>query len=395
MATPAPVLSILSEEVLQRCAERAPIYDRENRFFFEDFEDLRNAGYLLQAIPQEFGGIGLKLSEVCQQQRRLARRSAPTALGLNMHLIATGVAADLWRRGDASQVWVLEEAARGEVFAYGHAETGNDLEVLYSSTKAERVDGGYKFTGHKNFGSLTPVWTRLNIYGMDTDDPHQPKMVHAILPREASGYRIVETWNTLGMRATASQDTILEGAFVPDRYITRVRAPGFAGADSFVLALFAWVEPLFANIYIGIAERARDLVIERVKKKSSIAGMSRSMAYHPGVQHIVAEVVMTLEGMIPHVERIADDWTNGVDHGALWPAKLVAAKYHCVEDAFRAVDLAMEVYGGRGMFRGEELERLYRDARCGRFHPANTMTVHEVVGKSALGVLADPGPRWG
>jgi alkylation response protein AidB-like acyl-CoA dehydrogenase len=47
------------------------------------------------------------------------------------------------------------------------------------------------------------------------------------------------------------------------------------------------------------------------------------------------------------------------------------------------------------MFKGEELERLYRDARCGRFHPANTMTVHEVVGKSALGVLADPGPRWG
>jgi alkylation response protein AidB-like acyl-CoA dehydrogenase len=281
------------------------------------------------------------------------------------------------------------------VFAYGHAETGNDLEVLYSSTKAERVDGGYRFTGHKNFGSLTPVWTRLNIYGMDTTDPQEPKMVHAILPREATGYRIVETWNTLGMRATASQDTILEGAFVPDRYITRVRAPGFAGADPFVLALFAWVETLFANIYIGIAERARELVIERVKKKSSIAAMSRSMAYHPGVQQIVAEIVMALEGMIPHVERIAEDWASGVDHGALWPAKLVAVKYHCVEDAFRAVDLALEVYGGRGMFKGEELERLYRDARCGRFHPANTMTVHEIIGKSALGVLADAGPRWG
>jgi alkylation response protein AidB-like acyl-CoA dehydrogenase len=395
MATPAPAFSVLPEDILQRCAERAADYDRENRFFFEDFEELRNAGYLLQAIPREFGGLGLQLNEVCQQQRRLARRSAPTALALNMHLIATGVAADLWRRGDSSQVWVLEEAARGEVFAYGHAETGNDLEVLYSSTRAERVEGGYQFTGHKNFGSLTPVWTRLNIYGMDTADPHQPKMVHAILPREAPGYRIVEIWDTLGMRATSSQDTILEGAFVPDRYITRVRAPGFAGADPFVLTLFAWVEPLFANIYIGIAERARDLVIERVKKKHSVAGMSRSMAYHPGVQHIVAEIVIALEGMIPHVERIAEDWSSGVDHGDLWPAKLVAAKYHCVEDAFRVVDLALEVYGGRGMFKGEELERLYRDARCGRFHPANTMTVHEVVGKSALGVLADPGPRWG
>jgi len=53
------------------------------------------------------------------------------------------------------------------------------------------------------------------------------------------------------------------------------------------------------------------------------------------------------------------------------------------------------VSGGRGMFKGDELERLYRDARCGRFHPANAMTVHEVVGKSALGVLGEAGPRWG
>ncbi|MFL6446475.1 MAG: acyl-CoA dehydrogenase family protein [Bryobacteraceae bacterium] len=72
--------SVVSEEVLQRCAERAAIYDRENRFFLEDFEELRTAGYLIQAIPKEFGGMGLKLNEVCQQQRRLARRSAPTAL---------------------------------------------------------------------------------------------------------------------------------------------------------------------------------------------------------------------------------------------------------------------------------------------------------------------------
>ena len=79
----------------------------------------------------------------------------------------------------------------------------------------------------------------------------------------------------------------------------------------------------------------------------------------------------------------------------MWAAKLVAAKYHRVEGAFRAVDRAMDVSGGRGMFKGDELERLYRDARCGRFHPANAMTVHEVVGKSALGVLGEAGPRWG
>ena len=387
--------SVLSDGLLERCAQRAAGYDRENRFFLEDFEELREAKYLLAAVPQEFGGLGLTLAEVCREQRRLAHRSAPTALAMNMHLIATGVAADLTRKGDSSQIWMLQEAGRGAVFAYGHAESGNDLEVMYSSGRAERVEGGYRFYGHKNFGTLTPVWNWLNIYGLDSADPNDPKMVHALLQRDTPGYRIVETWDTLGMRATASQDTVLEGAFVPDRHVIRTRGPGFAGADEFILTLFGWFEPTIANVYIGLAERARDLAIERIKTKRSVAQMTRSMAYHPGVQQAIADIVIELEGMIAHADRIADDWTNGVDHGDMWPAKLVAAKYHCVEGAFRAVDRAMDVSGGRGMFKGDELERLYRDVRCGRFHPANAMTVHEVVGKSALGVLGEAGPRWG
>jgi alkylation response protein AidB-like acyl-CoA dehydrogenase len=395
MTTLASTKSVLSNDLLERCAQRAAVYDRENRFFSDDFEELRQAGYLLVAVPQELGGLGLSLAEICQEQRRLARRSAPTALALNMHIIATGIAADLYRQGDNSQQWLLEEVAHGEVIGYGHAESGNDLEVLYAVGKAERVDGGYRFTGRKNFGSLTPVWTRLCIYGVDTSNPDAPQIVHAFLPRDTPGYHIEETWDTLGMRATRSDDTVLEGAFVPDKYIVRVRPPGFAGADAFILTMFAWAEPLFANIYLGIAERARDLVIARVKQKTSVAGMTRSMAYHPEVQHRVAEIVLEIEKMIPHVERIAEEWSNGVDHGAQWPAKLVAVKHHCVESAFCVVDLAMDVSGGRGMFKGDELERLYRDVRCGRFHPANSMVVHEVIGKLALGVLGEEGLRWG
>jgi alkylation response protein AidB-like acyl-CoA dehydrogenase len=390
-----PGNQILSGELLDRCARRAPVYDRENRFFLEDFDELREAKYLLAAVPKEFGGLGLTLLEICHEQRRLARRSAPTALAINMHLGATGIAADLWRKGDSSQAWVLEEAARGAIIAYGYSESGNDLEVIYAAGKAERVDGGYRFYGHKHFSSLTPVWDWLKIYGLDTANPDDPSIVHGVIARDAAGYRIVETWDTLGMRATASHDTVIEGAFVPDRHVLRVTKPGFAGADEFILTIFGRFEPMFANIYIGIAERARDLAIERIKSKRSVAQMTRSMAYHPGVQQAIADIVIEVEGIIAHADRIAEDWTNGVDHGDMWPAKLVAAKYHCVEGAFRAVDLAMDVSGGRAMFTGDELERLYRDARCGRFHPANAMTVHEVVGKSALGVLGEAGPRWG
>src|SRR6266581_4638845 len=170
---------VLADDILVRCAERAPLYDRENRFFDEDFAELRQAGYLCMAVPEELGGMGLDLAHVCQEQRRLAYHAAPTALAVNMHLYWTGVAADLWRAGDKSLAWLLKDAVAGEVFAAGHAETGNDLPLLYSTTKAERVAGGYRFTGHKSFGSLSPVWTYLGIHGMDTSDANAPKIVHA------------------------------------------------------------------------------------------------------------------------------------------------------------------------------------------------------------------------
>jgi alkylation response protein AidB-like acyl-CoA dehydrogenase len=386
--------SLLTDDMLARFAGRAPQYDQENRFAAEDFEELRAAGYLRLNIPTELGGYGRTLGEVAREQRRLAYYAAPTALAVNMHLYWIGVAADLWRSGDTSLRWLLEEAARGEVFAAGHAESGNDIPVLLSTTRAERVEGGYRLTGHKAFGSLTPVWTYLGLHAMDAASPAAPKIVHAFMPRNTEGYRIESTWDTLGMRATQSDDTFLDGTFVPDRYIARVVPAGAAGIDAFVLGIFAWALVGFGNIYYGLARRAFDLTIETAKQKRALA-LSRPMSYHAELQHIVAEMGLALEGIEPHLDRIAADWSNGVDHGAAWPAKIFAAKYHAVEDAWRVVDLALEVAGGFGVFRRAGLERLFRDARLGRIHPANSMLTHEIVGKTLLGISPDETPRWG
>jgi alkylation response protein AidB-like acyl-CoA dehydrogenase len=193
------VTTLLSDDMLARFAARAPQYDAENRFASEDFEELRKAGYLLLNVPTELGGHGRTLAEVAREQRRLAYHAAPTALAVNMHLYWTGVAADLWRAGDRSMQWLLEEAARGEVFAAGHAESGNDVPVLLSTTRAERVEGGYRFTGRKSFGSLTPVWTYLGIHGMDLRDAAAPKVVHGFMPRNTEGYRVEDTWDVLGI----------------------------------------------------------------------------------------------------------------------------------------------------------------------------------------------------
>jgi alkylation response protein AidB-like acyl-CoA dehydrogenase len=383
---------VLSDKLLHQFAERCGGYDRENRFFHEDFEDLKDAGYLTIPVPKELGGAGMSLAEVSREQRRLGYYAPATALGVNMHLYRVGVAADLWRQGDRSLEWMLKEAMEGEIFNAGHSERGNDLPVLLSTSKAERVDGGFRFTGRKMFGSLMPVWTRMGLHATWADAEGGPKVVHAFLPRSHDGWRMVETWDTMGMRATRSDDTVLEGAFVPDKYIARILPAG--GADNYIVAMFAWALMGFANTYYGVAQRATDLALSGIKSKTSI-GLSRSMAYHPEIQHMVAEMALTFDPIGPHLDRVAEDWSNGVDHGATWPAKIVSAKYHAVEACWRIVDKAMEVSGGAGMFRANELERLFRDARCGRFHPANTFLVHEIVAKTALGIDLGEQPRWG
>jgi alkylation response protein AidB-like acyl-CoA dehydrogenase len=386
--------SALTEEMLARFASRAAGYDKDNRFFAEDFEELRASRYLLSPLPPEFGGAGMTLAQMSREQRRLAYYAPATALAVNMHVYWIGVAADLWRSGDTSLEWLLREAAAGEIFAAGHAESGNDIPLLLSTSKAERVDGGYRFSGRKHFSSLTPVWTRFGFHAMDTSDPNQPKIVHAFLPRDSEGYAIKENWDVLGMRATRSDDTVLENVFIPDRYIARVVPAGAAGLDRFVLGVMAWALLGFGNVYYGLAKRALDQSITSVKSKGSLA-LSRSMAYHPEIQHAIADMVIELESIGPHLESIAEDWSNGVDHGAQWPAKIFAAKYHAVEGSWRVVDLGLDVSGGNGIFRSAGYERLVRDARLGRIHPANSFLTHEVVAKTALEIDLDEQPRWG
>ena len=388
--------SVLDDALLARFAARAPDYDRENRFFTEDFEELRDRGYLVLPVPEELGGAGADLARIGSEQRRLAYHAAPTALGINMHLYWVGLAADLWRGGDRSLEWVLEEAAAGKVFAAGHAEGGNDVPVLYSTSTAEAVDGGYRFTGRKSFGSLSPVWDYLGIHAMDLSRRDDPRVVHGFLSRDDEGFRIEPTWDgVLGMRATRSDDTLLEGAFVPESRIARIVQPGFRGIDPFVLGIFAWAVLGFANIYYSLGRRIFDLTVERLKKRTSIALSRASMAHHAGYQEAVAEMAIELEGIEPLLDQVAGEWAAGVPHGAAWGPKIFMAKERATRATARVADLGLDVAGGFGIFPASNLERLIRDARLGPLHPANRFLTREIVAKAALGLDLDEQPRWG
>ncbi|MFF7710387.1 acyl-CoA dehydrogenase family protein [Pseudomonas sp. NPDC007930] len=385
--TPAPsatAQALLSPELLERIASRAGEYDRANQFFHEDLAELQQAGYLKALVPQALGGAGLSLAEYVRQHSALAARAPATALAINMHQYWVGTAARLWYAGDRSLEWVLREVAGGKLFAAGHGEPGNDAGLADSNVKAIPLgDGSYRFEGRKVLTSLSPAWDWLGIHGRDDSDPAQPKIVHAFIARAWPGQRSVETWDALGLRATRSDDTLLEGVVAPAAQVALVLPPG-PPASAFTDAILAAAIPGIAAVYLGIAQRAFELAVASARKRPSRVLGGQSFAHKPLTQYATAQAAISLDSAVALLHQVAAELDAGVDHGALWPAKILGAKQYAVEAAQKVVNLALEIAGAASLARGNELERLYRDVRAGGFHPPSAHASYEAIGQSYL-----------
>ena len=245
-----------------------------------------------------------------------------------MHLYWTGLAANPALFGDHRCDFILREAADGHVFAAGHGEAGNDLGLFASTTQATKVDGGWVVTGRKVFGSLSPVWTYLGLHAMDTSDADAPKVIHGFLPRDVQ----LPHREDLGRHGHAGH--LQRGHRLRRRLRARRagpgRLPGRRGRCRPVPPQPAGVGLSASPTSPGAARRAYDLVVEAAKTRGSI-GLTRSQAHNPEVQRGVAEMRMALEAIDGYLGRVCDDWSAGVDHGADWPLKIVAAKHFADE----------------------------------------------------------------
>ena len=179
---------LLTDDMLARFDERAPMYDRENRFFDEDFDELRRSGYLLCTVPTDLGGAGLGLDEYVAARASARLRRTGDGPGHEHALLLDGCRRPTCCGPATSRCrFILERAAEGKVFCALHGEAGNDLPLLLAVAGAERADGGWEISGHKIFGSLSPVWDYGGFHAMDVSDPEHPMIVHGFLPRTAVG----------------------------------------------------------------------------------------------------------------------------------------------------------------------------------------------------------------
>ncbi len=382
----------LAAELAAEFASRAADHDRDNTFPVENIQRMKETGYTALIIPEKYGGLGADLEDYILCQERLAQGCAATALAINMHLFGLGSMMERGTGGPDEQL-LFETIARGRQILGGgisEPETGGDWG--YFATTAQKDGKFFVLNGRKAFTSLAPVIDLFMV--MATLKDTQPlRSATFVIPRGMPGLEVVETWDAMGMRATASHDLVLNNVRVSAAAMADSRPVG--PLDDSALSLFAWFSLSIAAVYTGIA-------IAALRFTEELAGhlkpptLSRPIKYLPGVQFAVAEaetLIAVSRALYLEVTRqyLADRASFKGEAGL---ARVVMPKYVATNNAIRAVDCCMEVAGARGMLKKFPMERYYRDVRAGVNHPLSNARARELIGKNAVGIALGETPRW-
>jgi alkylation response protein AidB-like acyl-CoA dehydrogenase len=375
-------------------AVRAAEHDRANSFPFENIEALKQAGYTGLVVPERHGGLGADLLDFILCQERLAQGCSATALAINMHLFGLGSMverADTALRPEQGLLFDLVGRQR-KILGGGlsEPESGGDWGLF--ATKARRDGDAYVLNGRKVFTSLSPVIDYFLV--MATVENEVPLMSSTFLVgRSTPGLELVETWDAMGMRATASHDLILKDVRVAGQAMADPRPVGPMGAEA--VSLFTWFELSIAAVYTGVALAAMKFTREFAQRFKPFT-LERPINYLPGVQFAMADAQALLAQSRALYLQTAREHLHGGHCAAPEEvlARLITAKYAAVNNAIRAVDYCMEIAGAHGFLRRNPLERLFRDVRGGMNHPLSNARAREFIGKVALGVPLGTIPRW-
>jgi alkylation response protein AidB-like acyl-CoA dehydrogenase len=246
---------------------------------------------------------------------------------------------------------------------------------LDSSGTAERVDGGFRVTARKIFGSGSPLGDLL-LTSAPYDDPSEgPAVLHFPVPMNADGVTVMDNWRTMAMRASGSNDVVLDGVFVPESAVSLRRPKGVWHPFFNVVVTVAM--PLVMSVYLGVAEAARGLAVQHVAKKRE----------DPDVWYLVGELENALATGQLAVQGTVDLCANYTFAPDLAIANAVLVrKTIAAQSLMLAVEKALEVVGGGGIFRSMGLERLVRDIHGAQFHPLQAKRQHRFTGRMALGL---------
>ena len=336
----------------------------ERRVPQENIDALQEAGFFLALQPEKWGGYELDPQYFFRMQMAIAEACMSTA----------------WAGGIVSvhafQIALMDPRSQEDVW-------GEDIHTRVSSSyapmgKVEPVEGGFNFSGRWGWSSGCDHCTWALLGGILPDGTYRTFLV----PR--SDYRIEDTWHSMGLQGTGSNDIVVENAYVPD-YRTHKQSDGFEGtnpgvtADSAPLYHMPWAQ-LFIRVVstpaIGAARDALALYTKMVQGKAS--GDITKLAGDQGTQHRIAVARNSIEEMstvmLANFESMMDRLRGGEDIALQdrilyrYQASLV------IEKSMEVVDALFSSAGGSSVFTGSEIQQRFLDIHTARAHVANNPT---------------------
>ncbi|CAM4180696.1 acyl-CoA dehydrogenase family protein [Lederbergia lenta] len=362
----------------KKFAPRASYYDEEAAFPFENFQDLKEAGFLKTTVLKEYGGDEASLYEMVLILEQLAKGDGSTALGLGWHIgfMLSLRAGHSWPEPLFESICreVVENGEMVNSFA-SEPSTGSPTRGGMPKTTAEKTDNGWLITGRKTFSTLSPI---LN-YFIVTASIVGEKKIGRFLVKKSDRVHIDETWNTLGMRATGSHDVILKQVEVPESALIGIEQPG---SKRNVRQDQGWLLHIPA-CYIGIAHSARDYAIQFANdyRPNSLPGPISEV---PHIQEKIGKMEVKLKTARMLLYSVADRWDQNPDERLELKSELGLAKYVATNSALAIVDMAMRIVGGGSLSKTFPLERMYRDVRAGLHNPPMDDAVVNGLAKAAI-----------
>lgn len=348
-------------------ARRAADYDAHDTFAAENFAEIKAAGLLAAGVPAEFGGADASYRDLCEMLRETAHHCSGTALALAMHTHPLMANVWRWRREKAPVEGLLKRVAGEKLMLLSTG--GNDW--LAGSGSAEAVDGGYRISARKRFVSGAEAGDLLMTMAI-----HGDTVLHAGVPMKSEGVRIEKTWRTLGMRASGSQDVVLDKVFVPEAAVAVKRPAGLWHPFFHLVSMVAF--PLIYSVYRGVGERLRDEAVALAAKRRSDGD----------TQLLVGQMEAALAAAVAAHEKMVDIADHATP-GAETSAQVMTLKRAMTDSLLALGNAALDAAGGSAFYRVNSVERLFRDLQAARYHPLTALPQQRLAGRLALGLDAD------
>ncbi len=362
----------LAHELSEKFATRSAAHDESGQFVESNFKDLKAAKAFSLHVPTELGGGGVSYAELCDFLRVLAHGCGSTALSFSMHSHLLAALVYRWNVLKAPVDTLLKRVVAEQLVLVSSG--GSDW--LNGSGVAEKVEGGYKFSGRKIFASASPMGDLLMTMGVVSKPGQSPTVIHFPVSFKSPEVKVLNTWDVMGMRGTGSHDLEIKDLFIADNAVALERPQGKWHPAMQLVAKIAI--PLIYSVYFGVAEAAADVARKECTKKRT----------NPDTQAAIGEMQNELTAA-----RLA--WNAMVTLGASATpgdesTSIVMTYRTLVAHAVtQTVEKAMRAVGGPGFYRALGLERMFRDIQGAHYHPLQDKPQTRLSGRFALGLPLD------